>query len=174
LHTRIASLQRDLDTAHDHADALQADLDGAARELDATRARLASRRPEAEAPSRAITPPPPAPAATPDEPPAWEATVAGALEREVARRFGRSLSAEETAYLVATLATVRDASRGLDATPVDPTDPASIREHVARREALVAADEAFRNEVGIGVSAFVQGLSADKIEEANPQPARPR
>jgi len=39
LRTRIASLQKGLDAAHDHTDALQADLDSATRELDATRER---------------------------------------------------------------------------------------------------------------------------------------
>jgi len=56
---------------------------------------------------------------------------------------------------------------------VNPADPASVREHAAQREAIQQADQAFRKELGFGVSAFVQGLSGDKIEEAfPPDPAR--
>lgn len=172
LRTEVAGLQASLAAARDQADALQAELHATRALPAAPPAEPAAPAPAVAGPSRPVAPPAPAPTAA--RPPAWDATAAEALEHEMARRFGRALTAEQTAFLVAMLATVRDASRGRDAPALDPADPASIREHVARREALLAADAAFRDEVGIGVSEFVRGLSADAIEEAIPPSDAPR
>jgi hypothetical protein len=165
----VASLQHDLDVARARIDA------------PATPARAAAPARAPAPPPGPAAPPPPtvAPAAPPPPPPAasgqaaWDATAGSTLEREVTERFGQGLSPDQKKFLVATLARVRDASRRLNDTPVNPADPASIREHAAQREAIQQADQVFRKELGVGVSAFVQGLSGDKIEEAfPPDPAR--
>jgi hypothetical protein len=174
LRSQVRVLERDLDAARERVRALEADAEVASRELGAAQARLAERaREPVAAPlpgaAAAVPPTPPIPERQSD----WNAIVGSALDREVERLFGRRLTADQKARLVATLATVRDSSRRLNETPLDPADPASVRDHVAQQEALLAADRAFENEIGMGVSAFVRGLSAGKVEEAFP-PDSPR
>ena len=196
LARRAATLEHDLDGARRQIDALADQLGASARDLRAARARLAERGREpqpAEAPLPVARPPAPAPGPTatpprtttpadaldpyvlrtPEHQREWDAVVADALGREVQRRLGRTLTAEQTASLVATLGSVRDASRFLNEETLDPGDPASIREHAAERQALLDADRVFHEQLGMGLSAFLQGLSADKVEEAFP-PHGPR
>ena len=169
LRAQVATLQHDLDAAQARAGAVEAAANEAARQRAAVPARAPGQRPEPAPPA----PAPAAPTAAAPDRATWDATAAGALESEIAQRFGESLDPAQKAFLVATLARARDASRHLNDTPVNPADPASIREHAAQREALLQADQAFRKEVGMGISTFVQGLSGDKIEEAfPPEPAR--
>jgi hypothetical protein len=169
LRAQVATLQHDLDAAQARVAAVEAAANQASRRRAAVPARAPERRPEPAPPAPATAAPK---AAAPDRA-TWDATAAGALESEIAQRFGLALDPAQKSFLVATLARARDASRHLNDTPVNPADPASIREHAAQREALLQADQAFRKQVGMGISTFVQGLSGDKIEEAfPPDPAR--
>jgi len=98
----------------------------------------------------------------------WDALVAGTLQSEVHRRLGHALSPEQEQRLVETLARLRAASLELGEETVDPEDPLSLSAHLMRTIVLLEADRSFRNELGIGVSDFLQGLSEDQIEEVSP------
>lgn len=95
----------------------------------------------------------------------WHALVNSMLEREVRERLGLTLSPERFERLTDTLARLRDASAALRSEPPDSSDPASLRDHLARTLILMESDRIFRSELGIGVSDFLQGLSGDHIEE---------
>ena len=98
----------------------------------------------------------------------WDALVAGTLQAEVHRRLGRTLSPEQEQRLVGILARLRDASLELGEETVDPEDPLSLSAHLMRTIVLLEADRSFRNELGISVSDFLQGLNEDQIEEVSP------
>ena len=98
----------------------------------------------------------------------WNALVAGTLQAEVQQRLGHTLLPEQEQRLVETLARLRDASLELGEETVDPEDPHSLSAHLMRTIVLLEADRSFRNELGIGLSDFLQGLSEDQIEEVSP------
>ncbi|CAI8887543.1 conserved exported protein of unknown function [Methylocaldum szegediense] len=98
----------------------------------------------------------------------WDALVSRALEHEVERRLGRKLDPERMERLLGTLRRLRDASVGLGQEPLDPHDPESLRDHLARTLVLVESDRLFREELGIGFSDFLRGLDGDPVEEVHP------
>ena len=98
----------------------------------------------------------------------WDALVSSALEHEVERRLGQRLSPERMERLLETLRRLRDASAGLRSEFLDPQDPDSLRDHLARTLVLVESDRLFREELGIGFSDFLRGLDGNPIEEVHP------
>jgi hypothetical protein len=131
-------------------------------------------------PSGSSTPPPCPPPSLPPvrlDPPRqeeWDALVSGTLQAEVERRLGRTLSPGQEQRLLDTLSVLREASLGLREAPLDPEDPRSLRDHLTRTIALLEADRTFRDELGIGVSDFLQGLDEDQIEEISPIQSVPK
>jgi hypothetical protein len=107
----------------------------------------------------------------PSEPsPEWTALVGEMLETEVARRRDEKLTADKKQRLVAELARLREASLSLQRAPAEPDDPAELRDRLTQTLALVQADQAFRKELGLGVSEFLQGANPGAIEEVPPAP----
>ncbi len=104
----------------------------------------------------------------PDRSAEWDALVSGMLEYEVERRFGRQLDLIQQRRLLDTLAHVRYASLGLQEEPGDAGSPAALRARLSRTLAILQADRVFREEIGIGVSEFLQGLDADAVEDVAP------
>ncbi|MDD1643893.1 MAG: hypothetical protein LUQ29_11595 [Methylococcaceae bacterium] len=98
----------------------------------------------------------------------WNALVSSALENEVERRLGHTLSPERVERLVETLRRLRDASIGLRSEFPDPKDPDSLRDQLAREIMLVESDRIIRAELGIGVSDFLRGLDGNPVEEVFP------
>jgi hypothetical protein len=98
----------------------------------------------------------------------WNALVSSALENEVERRLGHTLSPERVERLVETLRRLRDASIGLHSGFPDPEDPDSLRDQLAREIMLVESDRIIRTELGIGVSDFLRGLDGNPVEEVFP------
>jgi hypothetical protein len=98
----------------------------------------------------------------------WNALVSSALENEVERRLGHTLSPERVERLVETLRRLRDASIGLHSAFPDPEDPDSLRDQLAREIMLVESDRIIRAELGIGVSDFLRGLDGNPVEEVFP------
>jgi hypothetical protein len=115
-------------------------------------------------------PPPPDPdtAFDPIRHEQWEVLVSRALEQEVERRLGRKLDHERMERLLGTLRRLRDASVGLRQEFLDPHDPESLRDHLARTLVLVESDRLFREELGISFSDFLRGLDGDPVEEIHP------
>jgi hypothetical protein len=70
--------------------------------------------------------------------------------------------------LLETLRRLRDASAGLRSELLDPQNPDSLRDHLARTLVLVESDRLFREELGIGFSDFLRGLSGNPVEEIHP------
>lgn len=162
----------------------------AEQELAVLHARLqseAAQQPSASPPSPAMPPAissyaPPGPVSSPETPPSpdpdtafdpvrheqWDALVSRALEHEVERRLGRKLDPERMERLLGTLRRLRDASVGLRQEFLDPHDPESLRDHLARTLVLVESDRLFREELGIGFSDFLRGLDGDPVEEVHP------
>lgn len=103
--------------------------------------------------------------------PAWTALVEGLLEQEVELRFGRRLAPEQKSRLLGELARLREASLGLQRTPAAPHDPAALRDRLSRQVAILEVDRAFREELGIGVSDFLEGLEAGEIDEITTESA---
>jgi hypothetical protein len=103
----------------------------------------------------------------------WNALVGGMLEWEVERRTGQKLDAQTRQRLVAELGRLREASLLLQESPAEPGDPAELRERLARTLALVQVDQTFRNELGIGVAEFLQGLNSGAIEDVPPASPSP-
>ena len=104
----------------------------------------------------------------PDRSAEWDALVSGMLEYEVGRRFGRQLDLIQQRRLLDTLAQVRYASLGLQEEPGDAGSPAALRARLSRTLAILQADRVFREEIGIGVSEFLQGLDTDAVEDVAP------
>jgi|GEM_PF-1640298 len=172
----------------DEVERWQARAEKAERELAMLRARLESmtaRQPAASSssfptapsytppnpiPSSTISPPTPDPDVTfdPVRHEQWDALVSSALEHEVEQRLGERLSPERLERLLETLRRLRDASAGLRSELLDPQDPDSLRDHLARTLVLVESDRLFREELGIGFSDFLRGLSGNPIEEVHP------
>lgn len=123
------------------------------------------------APDRAQHPDP-APELRGVEPSAeWNALVGGMLEVEVERRTGEHLTMEKKERLLAELARLREASLSLQRAPAKPQDPAELRDRLTQSLALVQADQTFRNELGVGVAEFLQGLDPEAVEEVPAAPA---
>lgn len=120
--------------------------------------------------SPTIPPPPPDPDVEfdPVRHEQWDALVSGALEREVEQRLGQRLSPDRTARLLEALRRLRDASVGLRSEFLDPQNPDSLRDHLARTLVLVESDRLFREELGIGFSDFLRGLDGNPVEEVHP------
>lgn len=97
-------------------------------------------------------------ALNPQTRPEWEALVGGTLEWAIEHHTGERLPAEKRARLVSELARLREASLALQEAPADPGDPAELRERLAQTLTLVEVDQAFRRELGVGVSEFVYEL----------------
>ena len=104
----------------------------------------------------------------PDRSAEWDALVSGMLEYEVERRFGRRLDLVQQRRLLDRLAQLRHASLGLQQEPADPGSPAALRARLSRTLAILQADRAFREELGIGVAHFLQDLDADAVEDVAP------
>ena len=115
-------------------------------------------------------PPEAAPAAPTDA--QWNALVAGMLEWEVDRDSGERLSAAQRHRLVSELARLREASLALQEMPAAPDDPAELRERLARTLTLAQVDEAFREELGIGVAEFVRQQDRDAVQDVASIPQR--
>jgi hypothetical protein len=94
-------------------------------------------------------------------------------EWEVERRTGQKLDGETRQRLVSELARLREASLLLQESPAAPGDPAELREQLARTLALVQVDQTFRNELGVGVAEFLQGLNSGAIEDVPPASTNP-
>lgn len=104
----------------------------------------------------------------------WDTLVSSALEREVEQRLGQRLSPERMTRLLDGLRRLREASVGLRPEFLDPGDPDSLRDHLARTLVLVESDRLLREELGIGFSDFLRGLDGDPIEEVHPaKPGEP-
>ena len=102
----------------------------------------------------------------------WEALVGGMLEWQVERRTGEQLSAAQRDRLVSELARLREASLALQEAPAEPGDPAELRERLARTLTLAQVDEAFRDELGVGVSEFLRDMDPDAVEDVSRLPNR--
>jgi hypothetical protein len=98
----------------------------------------------------------------------WNALASSALENEVERRLGHTLSPDRIERLVETLRRLRDASIGLRSEFPNPEDPDSLRDQLAREIMLVESDRIIRGELGIGVSDFLRGLDGNPVEEVFP------
>ena len=103
----------------------------------------------------------------------WDAFVGGMLEWEVARHTGEKLTAEKRDHLVSELSRLREASLTLQQAPPDPGNPAELRDRLTQTLALVQVDEAFRKELGVGVTEFLRGLDASAVVDVSPAPAEP-
>jgi hypothetical protein len=101
----------------------------------------------------------------------WNALVGGMLEWEVARHTGERLTAEKKDRLISELSRLREASLALQQAPSDPNNPAELRDRLTQTLALVQVDEAFRQELGVGVTEFLRGLDAGAVEDVSPGPA---
>lgn len=112
-------------------------------------------------------------AARVDEGSDWDALVGGMLEWEVERRTGQKLDGETRQRLVSELGRLREASLLLQESPAAPGDAAELREQLARTLALVQVDQTFRNELGVGVAEFLQGLNSRAIEDVPPASTNP-
>jgi hypothetical protein len=100
----------------------------------------------------------------------WNALVGGMLEWQVEHRMGVRLSAAQRDRLVSELARLREASLALQEAPANPGDPAELRERLARTLTLAQVDEAFREELGIGVAEFVRQLDPDAVRDVSHRP----
>lgn len=121
-----------------------------------------------------MPPPPPDTEFDPMRQAQWDALVSSALEREVEQRLGQRLSPERMTRLLDGLRRLREASVGLRPEFLDPSDPESLRDHLARTLVLVESDRLLREELGIGFSDFLRGLDGDPIEEVHPaKPGEP-
>ena len=173
--TRAAEAERQLAALRDRLESVSAQLASVSARLEAVSQPAAVPTSSAQTcpspPTGSLLSPPPPPEPTwrdPTHQDEWDALVAGALQLEVQRRLGRMLPPEQEQRLVETLAHLRDASRELSQEPVTPEAPASLRAHLTRTLVLLEADRTFRQELGIGVSDFLQGLAGDQIEEVAP------
>jgi hypothetical protein len=108
-----------------------------------------------------------------DEARDWNALVGGMLEWEVERRTGQKLDGETRERLVSELGRLRETSLALQESPATPGDPAELRERLTRTLALVQIDQTFRNELGVGVAEFLQGLNSGAIEDVPPVSTNP-
>lgn len=108
----------------------------------------------------------------PDRSAEWDALVSGMLEYEVERRFGRRLELVQQQRLLDKLAQVRYASLGLQQEFGDPGSPAALRTRLSRTLAMLQADRVFREELGIGIAQFLQGLDGDAVEDVAPPRTR--
>lgn len=99
----------------------------------------------------------------------WNALVGGMLEWAVEHRTGERLTAEKRHRLVSELARLREASLALQEAPAEPSNPVELRERLARTLTLVEVDQAFRRELGVGVSEFVheQDLESGAFEDVS-------
>ena len=97
----------------------------------------------------------------------WNALVGGMLEWQVAHRTGQMLTAEKKDRLIAELSRLREASQTLQRAPAQPRDSAELRDRLTQTLALVQVDQAFRNELGLGVAEFLQGLDSKAIEDVS-------
>jgi hypothetical protein len=95
----------------------------------------------------------------------WDTLVGGMLQVEAEHRLGRTLSPEQAQRLLETLSRLRDASMELSEEPLDPSSP---HDQLMHTPTLLEVDRTFRDELGIGVSDFLQGLDGDQIEEVAP------
>lgn len=103
----------------------------------------------------------------------WNALVGGMLEWEVARHTGEKLTAEKREHLVSELSRLREASLALQQAAPEPGNPAELRDRLTQTLALVQVDEAFRKEIGVGVTEFLRGLDASAVVDVSPVPAEP-
>lgn len=103
----------------------------------------------------------------------WNALVGGILEWEVEHRTGQKLTAEKKDRLISTLSRLREASLALQQAPAEPRDSAELRDRLTQTLALVQADQAFRNELGLGVAEFLQGLDPTAVEDVSPVHTEP-
>jgi hypothetical protein len=97
----------------------------------------------------------------------WNALVGGMLEWQVERRTGEQMSAAQRDRLVSELARLREASLALQEAPAEPGDPAELRERLARTLTLAQVDEAFRDELGVGVTEFLRDMNPDAVEDVS-------
>lgn len=95
---------------------------------------------------------------------AWAALVSGTLEQEVERRLGVRLEADRKARLLDALARMREASLGLQDEVVERPDEQALRERLGRQLVLLEVDRTFRDELGIGVAEFLQGLDSRDVD----------
>jgi hypothetical protein len=103
----------------------------------------------------------------------WNALVGGMLEWEVEHRSGQKLTAEKKDRLISTLSRLREASLALQQAPAEPCDSAELRDRLTQSIALVQADQAFRNELGLGIAEFLHGLDPTTVEDVSPARAEP-
>lgn len=103
----------------------------------------------------------------------WDTLVGGVLEDEVARRLGRQLDPVQQQRLLDKLAQLRYASLDLQEDMGDAQDPATLRARLSHTLAILQADQAFREELGIGIATFLQGLDADAVEDVAPARNKP-
>jgi hypothetical protein len=103
----------------------------------------------------------------------WNALVGGMLEWEVEHRTGQKLTAEKRDRLISTLSRLREASLALQQAPGEPRDSADVREQLTQTLALVQADQAFRNELGLGVAEFLHSLDPGAVEDVSPARLEP-
>jgi hypothetical protein len=103
----------------------------------------------------------------------WNALVGGMLEWEVAHRTGQKLTAEKKDRLISTLSRLREASLTLQQAPAEPRDSAELRDRLTQTLALVQADQAFRNELGLGVVEFLHSLDPNAVEDVSPARTEP-
>ncbi len=108
----------------------------------------------------------------PSEQEQWQSLVTGALEHEVIHRLGRRLEPAAQRRLLDKLAQLRYASQSLQE-PIDRTDSAVMRAQLAHTFAILQVERAFREELGIGVAEFIQGLDPDAIEDVAPPRTQP-
>ena len=102
----------------------------------------------------------------------WEVLVSGALEHEVTHRLGRRLEPAAQQRLLDKLAQLRYASQSLQE-PVDPNDSATLQAQLAHTFAILQVERAFRQELGIGVAEFIQGLDPEAVEDVAPPRKQP-
>lgn len=141
-----------------------ADCAQAAPVSPACEERAGASAPPASPPLAAPTPPRDA---DPQQDAIWTALVEGMLEAEVQRRFGEKLDPRKKARLLAELARLREASLGLQRVPDAPAGPEQLRERLTHQVALLEVDRVFREELGVGVSEFLQGLDVDAVDDVS-------
>jgi hypothetical protein len=103
----------------------------------------------------------------------WNALVGGMLEWEVAHRTGQKLTSEQKDRLISELSRLREASMALQQAPAAPRDSAELRDRLTQTLALVQVDQAFRNELGLGVTEFLRNLNSNAVEDVSTPRTQP-
>lgn len=173
---RALEAERHLSSLRDRLESLSARSESTPARLDSREKPLVGTTSSAQglpaAPAKAPPPlPPPRLDSTVFDPARqheWDALITGTLQSEVQRRLGHTLAPEQEQRLVEALARLRDASLGLNREPSDPEDPAALSDHLVRTIVLLEVDRTFRDELGTGVSDFLQGLERNQVEEVTP------